>query len=374
MSAPRARASAARSTIWIRPRAGDCCSTVRATTEPGVRERVTAILERVRRDGDAALRALARELDGVTLDALEVPRARRREALAGLDPELRRALERAARNIRTRARRVQAAAGRGRDRARRTWSAARPGPARARRRLRARRTRRVPEQRCSWARSPRASPASARSCSARRPGADGAPSSVGARRRRARRASTACSPSAARARSRRWRSAPRACRRVDRIVGPGNAYVAEAKRPGPARVGIDAPAGPSELMVIADAGASPAAVARELIAQAEHDPDACARSRSRWTRATACAIERALGCAIGAEPRARDDRARAVERGAACSSAGSPSTRAIEIANAYAPEHLLLALADPERGARPGSQRRRGVPSVRPARSPSATT
>src|SRR5262249_3971290 len=64
--------------------------------------------------------------------------------------------------------------------------------------------------------------------------------------------------------------------RVDRIVGPGNSYVAEAKIQTQGIVSIDAPAGPSELLVIADASADPEQVARELLAQAEHDPDAWA--------------------------------------------------------------------------------------------------
>ena len=63
--------------------------------------------------------------------------------------------------------------------------------------------------------------------------------------------------------------------RVDRIVGPGNAYVAEAKLQLCGFVGIDAPAGPSELLVIADDSADPDVVAAELVAQAEHDPAAC---------------------------------------------------------------------------------------------------
>src|SRR5690606_27236187 len=62
--------------------------------------------------------------------------------------------------------------------------------------------------------------------------------------------------------------------RVDRIVGPGNAYVAEAKLQVSGVVAIDAPAGPSELLVIADGSADPALVAREMLAQAEHDPRA----------------------------------------------------------------------------------------------------
>lgn len=62
--------------------------------------------------------------------------------------------------------------------------------------------------------------------------------------------------------------------RTDAIVGPGNAYVTEAKRILSDRLAIDSPAGPSELLVLADATADPVFVAADLVAQAEHDPDA----------------------------------------------------------------------------------------------------
>ena len=61
---------------------------------------------------------------------------------------------------------------------------------------------------------------------------------------------------------------------VDRIVGPGNAYVTEAKRQVAGIVGIDGLAGPSELAIVADASVDPALAALDLIAQAEHDPQA----------------------------------------------------------------------------------------------------
>src|SRR5437764_11607442 len=63
--------------------------------------------------------------------------------------------------------------------------------------------------------------------------------------------------------------------RVDRIVGPGNAYVTEAKLQVVGLVGIDAPAGPSEILVIADESSNADIVARELLAQAEYDHLAC---------------------------------------------------------------------------------------------------
>lgn len=62
--------------------------------------------------------------------------------------------------------------------------------------------------------------------------------------------------------------------KVDMIVGPGNAYVTEAKRQLQGVIGIDMLAGPSEVIIIADAGADPAQLAIEMLAQAEHDPEA----------------------------------------------------------------------------------------------------
>ncbi|MGH7718167.1 MAG: histidinol dehydrogenase, partial [Gemmatimonadaceae bacterium] len=71
------------------------------SADPVIRDRVAAIIARVRRDGDQALRALAHELDGARLETLEVPRAACRRALDQTDPRLRRAMERARDNIST---------------------------------------------------------------------------------------------------------------------------------------------------------------------------------------------------------------------------------------------------------------------------------
>ena len=95
--------------------------------------------------------------------------------------------------------------------------------------------------------------------------------SAGAGRGRASPASTRSTASAAPRRSRRWLTAPATIAPVDKIVGPGNAYVAEAKRQVFGRVGIDMIAGPSESLVVADAGDDPAWIAADLLAQAEHD-------------------------------------------------------------------------------------------------------
>jgi histidinol dehydrogenase len=149
--------------------------------------------------------------------------------------------------------------------------------------------------------------------------------------------------------------------RVDRIVGPGNAYVAEAKLQVSRDVGIDSPAGPSELLVICDRDADVETIAREVIAQAEHDANACVvvvALDDETASAIADAIERSLGSASGGDagrPEApladvsRADIARtalAQRGGVLC--AGSIA-EAVEFAAEFAPEHLLLALKDAER-------------------------
>ncbi len=87
-------------------------------------------------------------------------------------------------------------------------------------------------------------------------------------------------------------------RRVDKIVGPGNAYVTAAKRLVYGQVGIDALAGPSEILVIADGRNDPAWIAADLLSQAEHDPDAQAvliTDDDAFADAVAAAVEALLG-------------------------------------------------------------------------------
>ena len=93
----------------------------------------------------------------------------------------------------------------------------------------------------------------------------------GAGRGRGSPGSTRSTASAAPRRSRRWPTAPRRSAAVDKIVGPGNAYVAEAKRQVFGRVGIDLIAGPSEILVVADGDQDPDWIAADLLSQAEHD-------------------------------------------------------------------------------------------------------
>jgi len=132
---------------------------------------------------------------------------------------------------------------------------------------------------------------------------------------------------------------------VDKVVGPGNAYVAAAKRRVFGTVGIDMVAGPSEIMVIADASANPDWVAMDLFSQAEHDELAQALLLSpdaNLLDAVAASIERLLPqmprrAIISASLAARGALIRVRDLGHAC-----------EIANRVAPEHLELALAAPE--------------------------
>jgi histidinol dehydrogenase len=134
--------------------------------------------------------------------------------------------------------------------------------------------------------------------------------------------------------------------RVDKIVGPGNAYVAEAKRQVFGEVGIDMLAGPSEILVIADGSAPPDWVAMDLFSQAEHDESAQAillSPEEKYLDAVAMAIDRL----IGEMPRRKVIEASLKARGALI------LTRDLEeacaVANRIAPEHLELAVQDPEK-------------------------
>ena len=133
--------------------------------------------------------------------------------------------------------------------------------------------------------------------------------------------------------------------RVDMIVGPGNIYVALAKSRVFGDVGIDMVAGPSEVMVIADASADPAWVAADLLAQAEHDPMARAvllTTSRALIDGVAAAIERQLS----ALPRREIAGAALAAHGALVLTRSLDE--AAEIANLLAPEHLELQVADPE--------------------------
>ncbi len=136
--------------------------------------------------------------------------------------------------------------------------------------------------------------------------------------------------------------------RVDKIVGPGNRWVAEAKRQVVGRVGIDMMAGPTEVLVIADHTARPEWVAADLIAQAEHDEDA-----TSWCVTTdpdlAAALPEALEQGLARTPRGAIARA-ALDRNGLIVLAGSMRD-AIEVVNRRAPEHVQIAADGAERVA-----------------------
>ncbi|MDR3526608.1 MAG: histidinol dehydrogenase [Rhizomicrobium sp.] len=132
---------------------------------------------------------------------------------------------------------------------------------------------------------------------------------------------------------------------VDKIVGPGNAYVAAAKREVFGTVGIDSVAGPSEILVIADAANNPAWIAADLLSQAEHD--ASAQSILITDSADfARAVEAALETALALLPRKAIAEASWRDYGAII--IVEKLADAAELANRIAPEHLELAVSDPE--------------------------
>lgn len=132
---------------------------------------------------------------------------------------------------------------------------------------------------------------------------------------------------------------------VDKIVGPGNIYVATAKRAVFGQVGIDMVAGPSEILILCDGGTAPEWIAMDLFSQAEHDEDAQAILVA-WDPAyldrVAAAIDRLLPTMERQEIIAAALRA----RGALIQARDQDEAAAL--ANQIAPEHLELSVADPE--------------------------
>lgn len=320
--------AAARRALFDRSTSGD----------DAVRAQTAKIIARVRRDGDAALRAYARDFDGATLDALEVPRSAWDAALNQLEPALRRALERAADNIRTvheafrpLPREVTTADG--------AIIGRRPDPL-------GRVGVYAPGGRATYPSSLLMGAVPARVagvgevivCSP--PDASGLPSPVllsAARIADVDRVFAVGGAGAVAAMAYGTESVPS----VDRIVGPGNAYVAEAKLQVSGVVGIDSPAGPSELLVLADATATPVVVAREMLAQAEHDPMAAVVLVTD-SGSLADAVVAELDARVDAEPRAAVIRAAFAARGGILTVATLED--AVTFANRWAAEHLLLAV------------------------------
>lgn len=308
------------------------------SSDATVREATARIVARVRAEGDAALFELARTFDRAELESLEVPRSAWRRALDRTSPELRRAMERTVRNVAAVHRAflpqpLETSPEPGIVVGRRPDPLARVGVY-------------APGGRATYPSSVIMGAVPARVAGVKEvvlcspPGTDGTPSEVllaAAELSEVDRVFALGGAGAVAAMAYGTATVPR----VDRIVGPGNAYVAEAKLQVSGAVAIDSPAGPSELLVVADDSSDPAIVARELLAQAEHDPRACV-----------------VAVVVGAEPARRiaaalarqlpDQPRRALIEAALAGQGGILSVDslddAVELANAYAAEHLLLAL------------------------------
>lgn len=311
------------------------------SADPAIRERSAEIVQRVRHEGDDALRALALALDGVTLDSLEVPRSACQRALDALAPALRRSMERSAANLE----RVHRAfmpvpqetesepgivIGRRPDPLARVGVYAPGGraayPSSVLMGIVPARVAGVSEiVLCSPPDRATGRPPDVVLAAAALAGADRVFALGGAGAVAAMAFGTASVP------------------RVDRIVGPGNAYVAEAKLQVANAVAIDSPAGPSELLVLGDASADASLVAREMLAQAEHDPLA-AVAAVVTSEELAQRIIDALSTQLSSQPRAAIAAAALAGHGAVL--IAKDLDEGIAVANAYAAEHLLLLVAD----------------------------
>ena len=309
--------------------------------------RVGTILATVRDRGDAALLEMAREFDGVELDGLEVPESEWASAVEALEPTVRDALQRAADNIRTfHAAQIPDPIALDIEdgvRISRLWTPLERVGVYA------------PGGTAAYPSSVLMGVVPAKTvgvgevvvCSP--PGPTGRPppevlaacAISGADRLFALGGAGAVAALAYGSES---------VQRTDAIVGPGNKWVTEAKRQVAGRVMIDSPAGPSEVLVIADDSADARLVAHELMAQAEHDPDAaCAVVTTSSDLADS--VERELARQLDAAQRADVVRSSLASWGAIV--LVDTADEAIEFAERYAPEHLSVmttnALEDAKR-------------------------
>lgn len=311
--------------------------------EPDIEARaaVEPILAAVRTRGDEAVREYTRRLDGVSLVSLEARREDRRDALRGLSAERRRALETARANLERFHRAQLRTESSVEVRAGVTvWREFRPLE---------RVGIYVPGGRADYPSSVLMAGVPARLAGCPEivvcapPGADGRPpvsvlavaELLGIERVYAIGGAQAIGALAF-----GTESVPR----VDKIVGPGNRYVTAAKLLVYGLVDIDMPAGPSEIVVLADAGAKPEWVAADLISQAEHAPDAlaaCVTCDAEWAARLAETVERQ----VADLPRGEIAR-ESLARSAICVAPGLDA--ALAWVNALAPEHLTIVTRDAE--------------------------
>jgi len=316
------------------------------TDDPKLAESVAAILGDVRERGDVALVEMAERFDRVRLQSVEVPREAWDAAVETLDPAVRAALERAALNIR-RFHEAQLPGEVSLDvepgvRITRAWAPlARVGVY-------------APGGRAAYPSSVLMGVVPAKAAGVQEvvvcspPGPDGVPPravlaacAIGG----ADRLFAIGGAGAVGALAYGTASVPR----VDAIVGPGNRWVTEAKAQVAGELLIDSPAGPSEVLVLADADTDPRLAALEMMAQAEHDPDA-ACVLVTTSEALAGAAEAALATELSSAPR-REICAKAFATSGAILIA-SDVDEAIAFTNAYAPEHLSVMTADATGDAR----------------------
>jgi histidinol dehydrogenase len=313
------------------------------SADPAIRERTADIVHRVRDEGDTALRALALAFDGVALDSLEVSPSACQAALDALDSSLRRSMERALTNLERVHRAFLPVAqetesepgitiGRRPDPLARVGVYAPGGraayPSSVLMGIVPARVAGVGEIiLCSPPDRGTGQPADVVLAAAALAGADRVFALGGAGAIAAMAFGTSSVP------------------RVDRIVGPGNAYVAEAKLQVASAVAIDSPAGPSELLVLCDASADATLVAREMLAQAEHDPLAAVVAITVSDQ-LARRIVAELSEQLPSQPRAAIAADALAGQGAVL--VVSDLDEGIAAANAYAAEHLLLLVAEPD--------------------------
>ncbi|MBT8488999.1 MAG: histidinol dehydrogenase [Gemmatimonadetes bacterium] len=312
----------------------------------GVGEAVAALIADVRLRGDDALFEMASRFDGVELESLEVPREAWRKAVDGLDAPVRRGLERAAWNIETfHAAQlpdditVEVEPG---VRITRTWAPlARVGvyapggtaayPSSVLMGVVPARTAGVDEVVVCSPPGPDGSPPAEVLAACAIAGADRLFALGGAGAVAALAFGTSSVPT------------------VDAIVGPGNRWVTEAKRQVADTVVIDSPAGPSEVLVLVDETGDPRLAAHELLAQAEHDPDASCVLVST-SRDVANKTEQALVELLEDAPRGLIARRALADEGGFL--IAESMEQALAFTDRYAPEHLSIMTADAASHAR----------------------
>lgn len=325
---------------FLRQRAGELLPEVR----PDVREAVERIIASVRKNGDTSLRELTATLDGVTLKDFRVPKTEWEKAWKKTPEDVKRALQTTARNIR----KYQSTL---RPKGKQRFSPVpgvvvttewKPLPAVACY---------APGGRAPYPSTVLMTAATARVAAVDRvyvvspPQRDARPSPLVLAAAHVAEADEVYALGGAQAVA-AFAYGTDTIPRVAKFVGPGNAYVTEAKRQLFGTVGIEALAGPTELAIFADESADPELVAIDLAAQAEHDPDArtllvvgSPDQARRIQTATTALVEVA-----GRRPVLS---ASLLQNGLIVIASGDPQI--VEVLDAYAPEHVELLCRRPER-------------------------